>query len=118
MSPISRFSVLIALFSPFFAMAAGVENDLDRSPEIVRFVEDTERAFDRSGKYVSQHVHADGSQSAEYNGSMQNVTVARRGTDGKIETFCTTDQTAAIEWMTSPGGGLPYVQINRPVGED
>ena len=36
---------------------------------------------------------------AEHNGTMGNVTVARLGADGRLETLCTTDEKAAKTWM-------------------
>jgi hypothetical protein len=58
-----------------------------------------EVAFDRSGKRVTSEVLPDGSVVTHHNGSLQNVTVARVGPDGSIETYCTTDREVALDWM-------------------
>ncbi len=65
----------------------------------IRFTEQTRRGFDRSGRHVTSHTHADGSSSVHLNGTFQNVTVARMGPGGKIETYCTTDEDDAKSWM-------------------
>ena len=74
----------------------------------IRLAPATERAFDRSGQLVTRRTLPNGAQVAEHNGTMQNVTVARIGEDGKIETFCTTEQEAALDFLAGldkAGGG-------------
>lgn len=66
----------------------------------IRLAPATERAFDRSGLRVSRRTLPNGSQVADHNGTMQNVTVARVGEDGTIETFCTTEQEAALDFLS------------------
>jgi hypothetical protein len=68
-------------------------------PNEIRFDAATERAFDHTGKHLSVSHKPDGTTLTEFNGSFQNVTVARIGADGKVETFCTTDQQAALRFM-------------------
>jgi hypothetical protein len=68
-------------------------------PGEIRFDAATERAFDRTGKHQTVSHKPDGTTLTEFNGSFQNVTVARIGADGKVETFCTTDQEAARRFM-------------------
>ena len=58
---------------------------------------------------------ADGSVIADHNGSMGNVTVARMGPGGIIETFCTTDETAARAWMAGEDGKQKTASINNPL---
>ena len=67
--------------------------------ESIAFSPATKRAFDRSGKTITHSRRADGSSSSEHNGSMGNVTVARMGPDGTVETYCTGDESAASAWM-------------------
>lgn len=65
----------------------------------IRLSADIERAFDRSGQLVTRRTLPDGTEVAEHNGTMQNVTVARIGADGKIETFCTGNREAALDFL-------------------
>lgn len=80
----------------------------------------TKVAFDRSGNYAVSRTLTDGTGITELNGSMRSVTVARRGPSGKIETYCTTDQEAAMDWMAgliSPAAEkvvLPAQQVKQP----
>ena len=69
----------------------------------IRFDAATERAFDRSGRYVTVTRRADGAVVTDLNGSFQNVTVARVGPGGKIETYCTTSKEEATRWMAREG---------------
>ena len=104
--PLGLFAVLMFLF-PLTVVAANSEN----SDKKVQFQPETEVAFDHSGKFITHKTEADGVQTADNNGSMQNVTVARLGANGKIETFCTTDKAAAVAWMNA-APGKPPVDIN------
>jgi len=70
----------------------------------VHFEPSTTRAFDRSGQYVTKKVKADGTVQTELNGSFQNVTVARMGPGGVIETYCTTSEQDAKNWMARVDG--------------
>jgi len=70
----------------------------------VHFDESTTRAFDRSGQYVTRKTKANGTVQTELNGSFQNVTVARMGPDGVIETYCTTSEQDAKNWMARVDG--------------
>ena len=74
-------------------------------------------AFDRSGKRMTHRTAADGSTMTEHNGSMGNVTVARLGPDGKVETFCTTDESSARGWMAGEYGRKPVVSVEEPAME-
>ena len=65
---------------------------------------ETEVAFDRSGKRVTSKTLPDGTVVTNHNGSLQNVTVARVGPDGSIETYCTTDREVAVDWMARQDG--------------
>jgi hypothetical protein len=77
--------------------------------ERIAFSPATKRAFDRSGKTITHSTRADGSSSTEHNGSMGNVTVARMGPDGTVETYCTSDEPAAKAWMAGEFGRSPTV---------
>ena len=77
----------------------------------------SQAAFDHSGKMVTRSVMADGSIVAEHNGSLGNVTVARLGPDGKVETFCTTDAVAARSWMAGELGRRAVTSLNTPVAD-
>lgn len=80
--------------------------------EQIHFTPATLLAFDHSGKNLSHSRRADGSSMASHNGSMGNVTVARLAADGSIETFCTTDETAARAWMAGEDGHRVPVSLN------
>jgi len=73
--------------------------------EQITFAPSSLSAFDRSGKSVKHSILADGSLMAEHNGSLGHVMVARLGPDGKVETYCTTHEDAAISWMAGKNGG-------------
>jgi hypothetical protein len=90
-------------FIPLGLSAAGPDSNGGIPEEVLPFAKATEKAFDRTGKYQTHQTHADGSSSTEHNGSLQNVTVARIGPNGKIETYCTTEQSSAIAFMTNTG---------------
>lgn len=70
----------------------------------IDFGDVTVRAFDRSGKHVTASTRSDGTTAIALNGSFQNVTVARVGPDGSIETHCTTDEHTARAWMARETG--------------
>ena len=94
--PVGHIAFLVALL-PLAVTAANAE-DVSKK---IQFQPETEIAFDHSGKFITHKVEADGVQTADNNGSMQSVTVARLGANGKIETFCTTDKSAAVAWMNA-----------------
>ena len=101
------FAVLGFLF-PLTVAAANSET----ADKKVQFQPETEVAFDHSGKFITHTTEANGVQTADNNGSMQNVTVARLGANGKIETYCTTDKAAAVAWMNATPG-KPPIDIDR-----
>lgn len=105
--PLDLFVFLVFLF-PLTVTAANSES----ADKKVQFQPETEVAFDHSGKFITHKTEANGVQTADNNGSMQNVTVARLGASGKIETFCTTDKVAAVAWMNATPG-KPPVDIDR-----
>jgi len=86
----------------------------------ITFAPSTEAAFDHSGSRVIHSILADGSRFADHNGSMGNVSVARLGADGNIETFCTTDEAAARAWLTAEANGknnaisTASIMVKRP----
>lgn len=65
----------------------------------IEFSPEIKTAFDRSGRFTASRTLSDGSTITELNGSMRSVTVARMGPDGRIETYCTTDEASAKDWM-------------------
>lgn len=69
----------------------------------IRFSPSTTDAFDFSGRKVTEVRLPDGTIMANHNGTMQSVTVARVAADGSIETFCTTSEAEAREFMA---GGI------------
>lgn len=75
--------------------------------ETIAFAPATKRAFDRSGKSITHSKRADGSSMTEHNGSLGNVTVARLGPDGTVETYCTSDEATARAWMAGEFGRKP-----------
>ena len=79
------------------------------SKERISFSPATKRAFDRSGKTITHSIRADGSSSSEHNGSMGNVTVARMGPGGTVETYCTSDEAAARAWIAGEFGQSPAI---------
>lgn len=91
---------LVCLFcAPQFIYAAeDPEHQYTAKKQIV-FSPESMVAFDRSGKFVASRTQPDGSTTTDFNGSMRSVTVARMGPDGKVETFCTSDEEAAKSWM-------------------
>lgn len=94
---------LICLFP--LALNAADPNKVPRTRlDEVHFDPSTTRAFDRSGQFVTKKVKADGTVQTELNGSFQNVTVARMGPDGVIETYCTTNEQDAKNWMARVDG--------------
>jgi len=101
----SYLSLVCFLACPQVLFAADPSEHKFTPKEQIKFAPATRAAFDHSGSRVIHSTLADGSQFADHNGSMGNVTVARLGADGTMETFCTTDESAARAWMA--GEDLP-----------
>ncbi len=101
--------------SPQLSMAVEESEHQYTSKERIVFSPEAMRAFDRSGKYVTSRTMADGSTITEYNGSMMNVTVARLGPDGKVETYCTGNAEAARSWMAGEFDTRPATAAVVPV---
>lgn len=97
-------SVIPVLFLPLTSTAAEQDKHSYTPKDQITFAPATMAAFDHSGKKITHRTLADGSLATEHNGTMGNVTVARLGPDGKIETFCTTDSEAARAWMAGETG--------------
>jgi hypothetical protein len=127
-NPVSRYlkpslvfcliSGLIFVFPP--ALLADPSGEVPRtSVDQIHFDASTTRAFDRSGRYVTTKVKADGTVHTELNGSFQNVTVARIGANGVIETYCTTSEQDAKNWMARadgrPDNTAPATTLSTPV---
>jgi hypothetical protein len=99
MNRIKYLALLCILCGPQIGFAAeGTEIQYTAKEKIV-FSPESMIAFDHSGKLVTHSAHADGSESANHNGSMGNVTVARLGPNGTIETYCTSDALTAKAFM-------------------
>lgn len=114
----ARFLLFVfAFYFPHAINAAGQDHPGYTLEENIEFSNVTRTAFDHSGQRVIRSTLADGTQVADHNGSMGNITVARMGADGNIETFCTTDETAAKAWMAGEGGKKPVASLNAPVME-
>lgn len=90
--------VFLLSFSPAL-LAAGAGEHKYTPREQIEFEPSTLAAFDHSGEKVTYRTLADGTEVAEHNGTIGNVTVARLGPDGKIETLCTSDEEAARAFM-------------------
>lgn len=59
----------------------------------------TEQALDRTGQGVTQRALPGGIVQADHGGTFQNVTLARRTTDGSIETLCTDNRDEALDFL-------------------
>jgi hypothetical protein len=108
------FSMLI---SPLLAVAEQAEPHKYSNREEIAFEPSTQVAFDRSGTQVISKIQLDGSIIAEHHGSLANITVARRGPDGTVETFCTTDASAAKAWMAGADALKPATSVNLFIEE-
>jgi len=86
-------------------IAAGPDKHKYTPREKIKFASSTKAAFDHSGDRISHSTLADGTQLAEHNGTLGNVSVARIGPDGAVETFCTGDEEAARAWMAGEDTG-------------
>jgi len=111
----SYLSLVSFLVCPQVLLAAGSVEHKYAPKGQIKFSPTTMVAFDRSGSKVTHRTMADGSQSADYKGTMGSVTVARMGADGNIETFCTTSEVAARAWMAGEDGARTAKVLNVPV---
>lgn len=78
----------------------------------IEFSTSSKLAFDRSGNRVSHHFLTGGVMLAEHKGTMGNVTVARLGADGAVETFCTTSEAAAKAWLAGEDLAAPIQELH------
>jgi hypothetical protein len=108
---------LAAIVTPLTATSAGPSEVPATPRESIVLSEATELAFDRSGRFVTTETRPDGSIISHHNGSMQNVTVARVGPDGQIETFCTTDKEKAVDWIARSRGRPSNSNLEIPAEE-
>jgi len=114
-----KYLVLVCIFfGPQLGFSAENPEIAYTPKEQINFNVSTLKAFDHSGKSITHSVHTDGAVSADHNGSMGNVTVARIGANGNIETFCTTDERAAKAFMAGELGAGQTRAVNAPVGRD
>jgi len=111
-------ALLVILVCPQLAFSAETPEIIYTQKDQIFFETATLKAFDHSGKSVTHSTHADGSESADHNGTMGNVTVARIGVNGKIETFCTTDALAAKAFMAGELDTDLTKAVNLPVRRD
>jgi len=113
-----KYLALVCVFcGPQMGLAEDREEHRYTPKDKISFTLPSMAAFDHSGKMVTHHVLADGSKSADHNGSLGNVTVARMGPDGKVETYCTTDADSAKDWMAGEIGQRPNAVQHSPVME-
>ena len=110
-------ALLLTILSPLSSAVAQTFDVPSTPREAIEFSNEIEVAFDHSGKRVSSRSMADGSVVSDHNGSLQNVTVARIGPDGRIETYCTTDREAAVDWMARLDRQPPQADAELPSGE-
>ena len=99
------------LINPVLLAAEAQKEHKYTAREEIVFAHSSRVAFDRSGKILTHSIQADGSLRAEHNGSLGNVTVARLGANGEMETFCTTDEAAARSWMAGEHGVKPDASL-------
>jgi len=98
-------SLICLLIFPQVLIAAGPAEQKYTPKDQIKFASSTKATFDHSGNAVIHSTLPDGSQFADHNGTMGNVTVARLGADGTMETFCTSDEEAARAWMAGEDTG-------------
>ena len=104
----------LALLSPVSLMAESPEEQKYPELEDIRFSPAVERAFDYSGKLVTQVTLPDGSVFARHNGTMLNVTVARVGPDGEVQTLCTSSRTEAAAFLAGLDIGHNGGKVKMP----
>ena len=117
MSSLKCLPLIFILVSPQLLLAAEQDKHRYTQKEQIVFSEATRTAFDHRGKSLTRTLQVDGSQAVENNGSAGNVTVARLGPGGNIETYCTTDIEAAQSWMAGEDVSQKTVSIDSPVME-
>lgn len=117
MSSLKCLPLVFILVSPQILLAAEQDQHRYTQKDQIKFTEATRTAFDHSGKPLTRTLQVSGSQAVENNGSAGNVTVARLGPDGNIETYCTTDSTVAQSWMAGEDASRATVSIDSPVVE-
>ena len=117
MSSLKYLPLIFILISPQTLLE--IEKDKHRytHKDQIVFTKATRAAFDHSGQSLTRTLNVDGSVAVDNNGSAGNVTVARLGPDGNIETYCTTDIEAARSWMAGEGASQATVTIDSPVME-
>ena len=115
MSPKKNLFFICLLINPLLLVAEEQKGHKHTPGGEIAFRPSSRAAFDHSGQLVTHRILADGSMMAEHNGSLGNVTVARLGPDGKVETFCTTDEEAAKSWMAGEIGRSSVASLNTPV---
>ena len=108
--------VALAILTPL-SLAAETFDVPSTPREVIVLSNEAEVAFDHSGKQVTSRTMPDGTVVSNHNGSMQNVTVARIGPDGRIETYCTTDREAAVDWMARLDTQPPQARRETSSGE-
>jgi hypothetical protein len=113
MHKISRILISLA-WVPFFSITVEAQG-----PALVEieFSNSTKAAFDHSGKLVTHRTLPDGTVSAEHNGTLGHVMVARVGADGGVETFCTAHEQLARDWMAMRGRTGGKVVVNNNDGD-
>ena len=77
-------ALLLAILSPLSSAVAQTFDVPSTPREAIVFSNETEVAFNHSGKRVTSRSMPDGTVVSDHNGSLQNVTVARIGPDGQI----------------------------------
>lgn len=97
------------LLLPIAAPAADDHSYTD--PEKIKFDAATRAALDRNPDRVRHYRLRGGVLLAEHGEMIGSMTVARRGTDGHIETLCTTDERAARAWMSGAPGTAPVITL-------
>ena len=85
MNYLRHLSLAMILLSPQLLIAAEQPEHQYPPKDQIVWSPSAEIAFDRTGQHVTRRTLADGSATNEFHGSMQSVTVARLGPDGKVE---------------------------------
>jgi hypothetical protein len=95
--PLALAILFLAPSSAVLAQDRGEIEFPDRSS--IELGAETERALDRTGQVHVEVALPSGAVLSDHNGAMQNVTVARLGPDGDIETLCTDNREAALDFL-------------------
>lgn len=117
MKHLKYLALICIVTNPQLAMAVEEVEHKYTDKEQITFSLPTMAAFDHSGKMVAHKTLSNGTEVADYNGSMGNVTVARLGPDGRVETYCTSSIEAAKSFMSGEGGRKPAARLSTPVME-